>query len=33
MNWCTDGGVRLKFERIQKVLGNHDEFSFLFPSS
>ncbi len=31
MNWCTTGAVKLEFERIQKSLGNHDEFSFLFP--
>ena len=31
MNRCTAGAVRLEFERIQKALGGHDEFSFLFP--
>jgi len=31
MNRCTTGAVKLEFERIQKALGNHDEFSFLFP--
>ena len=31
MNRCITGAVKLEFERIQKPLGNHDEFSFLFP--
>lgn len=31
MNRCTTDAVRLEFEHIQKALGNHDEFSFLFP--
>lgn len=31
MNRCTAGAVRLEFERIQKALGGHFDFSFLFP--
>lgn len=31
MNRCTPGAVRLEFDRIQKALGDHFEFSFLFP--
>lgn len=31
MDRCTPGAVRLEFERIQKALGDHHEFSFLFP--
>lgn len=31
MNRCTEGAVRLEFERLQRALGDHFEFSFLFP--
>lgn len=31
MNRCTQATVRLEFNRIQKALGNHFEFAFLFP--
>lgn len=31
MNRCTAGAFKLEFERIQKALGDHFEFSFLFP--
>ena len=31
MNRCTEGAVKLEFNRIQKALGDHFEFQFLFP--